>query len=120
MNPVPIIKLVEIIKGDKTSPETLGTIKKLSEEIDKIPIECNDSPGFVSNRILMPMINEAAYCCHEGVADTSSIDSITILALFITASSTISLLISLKLPELLSSSLPNSRIDLAQVISSSE
>jgi len=76
MNPVPVIKLVEIIKGDKTSPETLNTIKKLSEGIDKIPIVCNDSPGFVSNRILMPMINEAAYCYYEGVADASSIDSI--------------------------------------------
>jgi len=76
MNPVPIMKLVEIIKGEKTSKETVDTIKNISHDLDKIPIECNDSPGFVSNRILMPMINEAAHCFNEGVADASSIDSI--------------------------------------------
>ena len=76
MNPVPIMKLIEIIKGDKTSKSTLNTIKKISETLNKIPIECNDSPGFVSNRILMPMINEAAYACMEGVSTAESIDKI--------------------------------------------
>ena len=76
MNPVPIMKLVEIIKGDKTSKETLDFIKNLSKSINKIPVECNDSPGFVSNRILMPLINEAAYTFMEGVASVESIDEI--------------------------------------------
>ena len=76
MNPVPIMKLVEIIKGNKTSNETLGFIKNLSKSINKIPVECNDSPGFVSNRILMPLINEAAYTFMEGVASVESIDEI--------------------------------------------
>ena len=76
MNPVPIMKLIEIIKGKMTSKSTLGIIKKLSIAIEKIPVECNDSPGFVSNRILMPMINEAAYCYMEKVGDAESIDSI--------------------------------------------
>ena len=76
MNPVPIMKLIEIIKGNKTEKETLNFIKKISVEIDKIPVECNDSPGFVSNRILMPLINEAAYTYMEGVASVESIDEI--------------------------------------------
>ena len=76
MNPVPIMKLVEIIKGNKTSKETLDFIKNLSKSINKIPVECNDSPGFVSNRILMPLINEAAYTFMEGVASVESIDEI--------------------------------------------
>ena len=76
MNPVPLMKLVEIIKGDKTSKETLDFIKNLSKSINKIPVECNDSPGFVSNRILMPLINEAAYTFMEGVASVESIDEI--------------------------------------------
>ena len=76
MNPVPIMKLVEIIKGSKTSKETIDMILSVSKKLDKIPIQCNDSPGFVSNRILMPMINEAAHCYNEGVADAQSIDSI--------------------------------------------
>ena len=76
MNPVPIMKLVEIIKGNKTSNETLGFIKNLSKSINKIPVECNDSPGFVSNRILMPLINEAAYTFMEGVTSVESIDQI--------------------------------------------
>ena len=70
------MKLVEIIKGDKTSKETLDFIKNLSKSINKIPVECNDSPGFVSNRILMPLINEAAYTFMEGVASVESIDEI--------------------------------------------
>ena len=76
MNPVPIMKLIEVIKGEETSLDTINFIKDLSESIDKIPIECNDSPGFVSNRILMPMINEAAFCYMEDVADPEAIDSI--------------------------------------------
>ena len=76
MNPVPIMKLIEIIKGNKTSNETLNYIKAMSKSIKKIPIECNDSPGFVSNRILMPMINEAAYCYSDNVADVKAIDEI--------------------------------------------
>ena len=76
MNPVPIMKLIEIIKGNNTSNETLNYINTISKSINKIPIECNDSPGFVSNRILMPMINEAAYCYSEKVADVKAIDEI--------------------------------------------
>ncbi len=76
MNPVPVMKLVEIIKGDYTSKETLETIKNLAKKMNKIPIECNDSPGFVSNRILMPLINEAAFTYMEGVASVEAIDEI--------------------------------------------
>jgi len=76
MNPVPVMKLVEIIKGDHTSKETLKTIKNLAKKMNKIPIECNDSPGFVSNRILMPLINEAAFTYMEGVASVEAIDEI--------------------------------------------
>ena len=76
MNPVPVMKLVEIIKGDHTSKETLETIKNLAKKMNKIPIECNDSPGFVSNRILMPLINEAAFTYMEGVASVEAIDKI--------------------------------------------
>ena len=76
MNPVPVMKLIEIIKGDATSNHTLDFIINISKEINKIPIMCNDSPGFVSNRILMPLINEAAYTYMEGVADVKSIDQI--------------------------------------------
>lgn len=76
MNPVPVMKLVEIINGDKTSRNTANFIINLSKDLGKIPIECNDSPGFVSNRILMPMINEAVHCFDQGVASIESIDSI--------------------------------------------
>ena len=76
MNPVPVMKLVEVIKGQNTSTKTLDLILSVSKQLDKIPVQCNDSPGFVSNRILMPMINEAAHCYSEGVADALSIDSI--------------------------------------------
>ena len=76
MNPVPMMKLVEIVKGKNTSEETLDTIEQISKEIGKIPVKCNDSPGFVSNRILMPMINEAAHCYYEKVAEAESIDQI--------------------------------------------
>ena len=76
MNPVPVMKLVEIINGDKTSQETKDLIINISKSLNKIPVECNDAPGFVSNRILMPMINEAAFCYMDGVAKPEAIDSI--------------------------------------------
>jgi 3-hydroxybutyryl-CoA dehydrogenase len=76
MNPVPVMKLVEIIRGMATSDETFLTVRDLSEKLGKTPLECNDMPGFVSNRVLMPMINEAIFALHEGVATRESIDGI--------------------------------------------
>lgn len=76
MNPVPIMKLVEIIRGYSTSDETFEIIKNLTIKIDKVPAEVNDYPGFVSNRVLMPMINEAIYCVYEGVATPENIDTV--------------------------------------------
>ena len=76
MNPVPIMKLVEIIRGYMTSQETYEKIKDLILKIDKAPAEVNDYPGFVSNRVLMPMINEAIYCVYEGVATPENIDTV--------------------------------------------
>jgi 3-hydroxybutyryl-CoA dehydrogenase len=75
-NPVPLMKLVEVIRGIATSDETYATVKDLSERLGKVPVECNDYPGFVSNRVLMPMINEAVFALHEGVATRESIDEI--------------------------------------------
>jgi len=75
-NPVPLMKLVEVIRGIATSDETYATVKALSEKLGKVPVECNDYPGFVSNRVLMPMINEAVFALHEGVASKESIDEI--------------------------------------------
>ncbi len=75
-NPVPLMKLVEVIRGIATSDETYAKVKSLSEQLGKVPVECNDSPGFVSNRVLMPMINEAIFALHEGVATPESIDEI--------------------------------------------
>ena len=75
-NPVPLMKLVEIIRGIATSDETYAKVKAISEQLGKVPVECNDSPGFVSNRVLMPMINEAIFALHEGVASVESIDEI--------------------------------------------
>lgn len=75
-NPVPLMKLVEVIRGIATSDETYATVKELSEKLGKVPVECNDYPGFVSNRVLMPMINEAIFALHEGVATRESIDEI--------------------------------------------
>ena len=75
-NPVPLMKLVEVIRGIATSDETYATVKDLSEKLGKVPVECNDYPGFVSNRVLMPMINEAVFALHEGVATRESIDEI--------------------------------------------
>ncbi len=75
-NPVPLMKLVEIIRGIATSDETYAKVKDLSEKLGKVPVECNDFPGFVSNRVLMPMINEAIFCLYENVATAESIDEI--------------------------------------------
>ena len=76
MNPVPVMKLVEVIKGYSTSNEVLSTIMELSKNIGKIPVEVNDYPGFVANKILMPMINEAIITLHEGVAGVQEIDTV--------------------------------------------
>lgn len=76
MNPVPLMQLVEVIRAIQTSDETTKTIIELSEAIGKTPCEVNDFPGFISNRILMPMINEAVYCLMEGVATRESIDTV--------------------------------------------
>jgi 3-hydroxybutyryl-CoA dehydrogenase len=76
MNPVPVMKLVEIIRGLATSDETTKTIVELGEALGKVPVEVNDYPGFISNRVLMPMINEAVYCLMEGVATAEAIDQV--------------------------------------------
>lgn len=76
MNPVPLMQLVEVIRGRATSDETTKTIMNLSEDLGKIPVEVNDAPGFVANRILMPMINEAIETLHNGVAGVSEIDTV--------------------------------------------
>lgn len=76
MNPVPVMKLVEVIKGYATSADTTATIMSLSQKLGKIPVEVNDYPGFVANRILMPMINEAIYTLFEGVAGVAEIDTV--------------------------------------------
>jgi 3-hydroxybutyryl-CoA dehydrogenase len=75
-NPVPLMKLVEVIRGIATSDETYARVKDLSVKLGKTPVECNDYPGFVSNRVLMPMINEAVYCLMEGVATREAIDEV--------------------------------------------
>jgi 3-hydroxybutyryl-CoA dehydrogenase len=76
MNPVPVMKLIEVIRGHSTSDETYQTVKSLSEALDKVPVEVNDYPGFVSNRVLLPMLNEAMYCVMEGVATPEAIDTV--------------------------------------------
>lgn len=76
MNPVPVMKLIEVIRGLATSQETYDIIKSLSEKIGKVPVEVQDYPGFVSNRILLPMLNEAMYCVMEGVATPEAIDTV--------------------------------------------
>ena len=76
MNPVPVMKLVEVIRGHLTDQKVVDAILKLAEEMGKIAVECNDYPGFVANRILMPMINESIYCLMEGVAESKAIDDI--------------------------------------------
>ncbi|HHW06469.1 MAG TPA: 3-hydroxybutyryl-CoA dehydrogenase [Clostridia bacterium] len=76
MNPVPVMKLVEIIRGLATGDDTFQVVKELSERMGKVPVEVNDAPGFVSNRVLMPMINEAIYCVYEGVATPEAVDEV--------------------------------------------
>ena len=76
MNPVPVMKLVEVIRGYATSDEVTESIMELSKKLGKIPVEVNDYPGFVANRILMPMINEAIYSLYEGVAGVNEIDTV--------------------------------------------
>ena len=76
MNPVPVMKLVEIIRGVATSDETYFATRELAEKMAKIPVEVNDAPGFVSNRVLMPMINEAIFALYEGVGTAEAIDQI--------------------------------------------
>jgi 3-hydroxybutyryl-CoA dehydrogenase len=76
MNPVPMMKLVEIIRGLATSNETLETVVAISKKLEKVPVEVNDYPGFIANRILMPMINEAIYCVMEGVATPEAVDTV--------------------------------------------
>lgn len=76
MNPVPVMKLVEIIRGYSTTDEVTATITNVSKQLGKIPVEVNDYPGFVANRILMPMINEAIWTLHEGVAGVAEIDEV--------------------------------------------
>jgi 3-hydroxybutyryl-CoA dehydrogenase len=75
-NPVPIMALVEIVRGERTSDATYETVNALARQLGKTPVAVNDYPGFVSNRILMPMINEAIYCLMEGVADREAIDTV--------------------------------------------
>ena len=81
MNPVPVMKLVEIIRGYATSNEVTGQIMQLSRDLKKSPVEVYDYPGFVANRILMPMINEAVYTLYEGVAGVEEIDTVMILGM---------------------------------------
>ncbi len=76
MNPVPIMKLVEVIRGQETSNDVTASVMECTRSLGKTPVEANDYPGFVSNRILMPMINEAVYCLMEGVADRDGIDTV--------------------------------------------
>jgi 3-hydroxybutyryl-CoA dehydrogenase len=75
-NPVPMMKLVEVIRGIATSDETYATVKELALKLDKTPVEVNDAPGFVSNRVLMPLINEAIYAVMEGVATPEAVDEV--------------------------------------------
>ena len=76
MNPVPMMKLVEVIRGYLTDEQTTQAIIEVSKKLDKVPVECNDFPGFISNRLLMPMLNEAIYCVMEGVGTPQNIDEI--------------------------------------------
>jgi 3-hydroxybutyryl-CoA dehydrogenase len=76
MNPVPVMKLVEVIRGLQTSDETTARVMEVSVALGKTPVEVNDYPGFVSNRVLMPMINEAVFCLMEGVASAEAIDTV--------------------------------------------
>ncbi len=79
MNPVPIMRLVEVVRGLETSDATVSQVRTVAEKMGKIPVECADHPGFVSNRLLMPMINEAVFAVSEGIATAESIDQIMTL-----------------------------------------
>ena len=81
MNPVPVMKLVEVIRGYATSDDVTNTIMEVSKSLNKVPVEVNDYPGFVANRILMPMINEAIITLHEGVAGVEEIDTVMMLGM---------------------------------------
>ena len=81
MNPVPVMKLVEVIRGKKTSDDVTSSIMEMSKSLGKIPVEVNDAPGFVANRILMPMINEAIYTLDENVSSVEGIDTVMILGM---------------------------------------
>jgi 3-hydroxybutyryl-CoA dehydrogenase len=76
MNPVPVMKLVEVIRGLRTSDETCTLIMELSKKLEKMPVEVKDYPGFISNRVLIPMINEAVYCVMEGIAAPEAVDTV--------------------------------------------
>lgn len=76
MNPVPLMELVEVVRGPQTSRETLSAAHRIVKGLGKTPVEVNDSPGFVSNRVLMPMINEAVFCVHEGVGTAENVDAV--------------------------------------------
>ena len=76
MNPVPVMKLVEVIRAKSTNDDTFNTTFKLAEDLNKVPVLVNDFPGFVSNRILLPMLNEAMFCVMEGVAEPEAIDTV--------------------------------------------
>jgi 3-hydroxybutyryl-CoA dehydrogenase len=80
-NPVPVMKLVEVIRGLQTSPATFDAVFSLSQELDKTPIEVNDAAGFISNRVLMPLINEAIYAVMEGVATPEAVDQVFVLGM---------------------------------------
>ncbi len=80
-NPVPVMKLVEVVRGLETSDETFDSVFALAEALGKTPVEVNDFPGFVSNRVLMPMINEAVYCVMEGVASAEDVDTVMTLGM---------------------------------------
>ncbi|PAP77910.1 3-hydroxybutyryl-CoA dehydrogenase [Rubrivirga marina] len=75
-NPVPVMTLVEVVRGLATSDATYETVRQLSEDLGKVPVEVNDAAGFVSNRVLMPMVNEAVFCVHEGVATAEAVDTV--------------------------------------------
>jgi 3-hydroxybutyryl-CoA dehydrogenase len=76
MNPVPLMQLVEVVRGLASSDDTVSTVVELAKKLNKTPVVVNDSPGFVSNRVLLPMINEAVFCLEQGVADKEAIDSV--------------------------------------------
>ena len=81
MNPVPVMKLVEVIRGKETSDKVTSTIMDMSKHLGKTPVEVNDAPGFVANRILMPMINEAIYTLYEDISSVEGIDTVMILGM---------------------------------------